>query len=307
MNVAQRFNLYGDLILNMGLEDVGFRAQVLHPVVPLSSEPLPPFGDLLGPADILSERKIKYDNDSTPPNYDAGGNFDTSSNRYTAPNEGVYRFRASVEMTYLGENQYPIGAYKLAGWIRLFVNSDTNGYWPETINWQMLTPNGLIQYEGTLNSATFNNALQGGEYGNPRMFPWPGSKVRLSVEQSLFMEVGDYLEVKSRIFGFRVGMAPSVALFSINGSQFESIQTPTMGGQYTPFDPDAAYVNVYSADKIHLPEEVWESVRTNPVVGFRVNTGNLDPRIAFTKKISRKFVDGESELQLIYNRKQNHL
>ncbi len=308
MNVAQRFNLYGDLILALGLDSVGFRAERKDQWIVYSGnfDGAPSMG-----TQFFINGTLHADDDSTDPNYDAGGNY-TLPDTYTAPIEGVYRFRVTWVLEWVDIFPAPIpGMLRLSGAMGL-VTSGGSGviYEMNAINYRVYNQLGELMFEGEIPGGG-----QIGGFGHPSvpenrppmLQTMNGAKTILAGEHSVMLEQGDTVQARGNFFGKYMNGPMVFGRINMQGSFWETVQTPTLGGQYTPFDPDAAYVNVYSADKIHLPEDVWEGVRANPVVGFRLNTGNLDPRIAFTKKISRKFVDGESELQLLYNRKQNHL
>ena len=48
--------------------------------------------------------KLLFNDDSTPPNFDTGGNFNTTNNQFIAPSRGLYRFNMSLEVTYADYN-----------------------------------------------------------------------------------------------------------------------------------------------------------------------------------------------------------
>ena len=295
-NVAQRFSLYGDLILNSGILDTDFQAEQTISLPNQSFLSLVP--QFPSSTVIRDEAPWPYDDDSTPPNFDEDNAYDPATFKYTAPYSGIYRFFASVicETTALNLNvlRYSIRLDKFR-----FAIGDGTFEQPVFIALtQEINGNPLTQLISV--SQTF------------QIPPELGYKFTLYAEKSIFLVVGETIEVEAKFFGsvsngVIFDESPQILGLNFQGGRFGTIETPTSGGDWQTFDPNSAFVNIYSAVKLGIEESEWEAVRVNPVVQFNLDTGNNDPRIAYGKRISRNFETGETEIELLYNRKQQNI
>lgn len=96
-NVAQRFDYLGTVALGLGNLDALFRAGQELPVIQNGLH-IDDIDDVIWtvPPDTLTVYgRYRFDNDSTPPNFDTDNNFDLPLNQFVAPISGTYRFEFS--------------------------------------------------------------------------------------------------------------------------------------------------------------------------------------------------------------------
>lgn len=88
---------------------------------------------------------VEYDDDSTAPFFDTGGNYDTALFRYTVPSSGLYGFEARAALRLNGQ----LGAEKVV-----------NGDFSSPANWVLSTFPGTVIQSGRFSINTTANALQ---------------------------------------------------------------------------------------------------------------------------------------------------
>ena len=294
LNVARRFNFAGNLILNNGLDDVGFLASQTEEI---------PSDNALGIVftsftDMIEITPWTYQDDSTPPNYDANGNYNNTSFQYTCSQTGLYRFK--VKQTLRVNTFNPDITYRLAGRIAYIVDG-SNIENPTAYRVDKFFTSGSI----LTTFPTYNEFSTG--------FPAititdDVEKITVTSERTIFLNTGQTVETDVS-FRARVatGVDPQILVLVFYDGTFETMETPTLGGIYDVSNVNDAYVNIYQAESLGIEESDWEQVRINPAVGFKLNTNGMDFRICHGKRITRNFVTGETSIEALYNRNQSYI
>jgi len=285
--VASRFNYLGSLILDSGLPQSGFRASTnnsfFNGVIT---------GATASPVTFYSTNAYEYNDDSTPPNFDIGNDYDNTTFTFTAPFTGAYRFGASVLLTVNNViNNDP--RYGLIGKFRKNGNPQDQDEYVVTID-----PNtGSDPWTEEISSANMIIA--------PIVLytQWTGATVEVYFERTLLLDVNDTVtvEVDAQVGG---GPTNPSANVTISEGVFLTEANPFSGGEYIAQDPNNYYLGLLTSESIAVEKESWETVRQNPNVLVKIDAGDGEVRRAYPKQISRKFATGETDFELLFNRLQ---
>jgi hypothetical protein len=284
-NVLARFNLLGNAVMNSGLQDTDF----------LASTTTPENGTVLVAVANPSSAITAYDNDefpfqddSTPPNFDTGNNYDNTTFEFTAPISGFYRFQSAITVEFFG---YTGGINFNAGLlVAFFRNGTTQITDTQALFRRLQFPNepAFEIPQNPLTGALFSTGLN------------PGSFL-ITSSFTIFLEQNDTLstKVKLSIFAFQTGSLN----FSLYGT-FANILSPITGGIYEGNNPDLLYVGEYEAEGIPISDTQWDDILANPQGFIQIDTDGTDKRIAYIKNMTRNVNTGDADFILTFNRNQ---
>lgn len=301
-NVADRFSLYGDFVLNSGLLESNFQA------FRSNSEEITKILVNTTASTFIDYEAYPYNDDSTPPNFDDGGNYDTTTFTYTAPSNGVFRFESSFIASALVISQILGSDFKAFAWI-VDMGLNINGVDYERFDEVDLS---IVNGLGGFGNLTINgNQLATLGY-NGEVTERTDGYIGFTGQRSLILEEGDTVtaNVKHNVQFIQTGASnPSLWNYKMKfyGQTFKTVVTPGTGGDYRPADPDKVQIGIYENQSIPVTSEKWGEVRANPTLRVQVDTGNNDPRITYIKRMSRNLVTGESKVELTFNRLQSFI
>jgi hypothetical protein len=283
-NVLSRFRYLGNVILDTSQNNQGFQAQNTTPIV------------ASGLVDstfitVADENPWQFQDDSTGDNYDAGANYNITTYKYTVPNDGIYRFRY-LQPFFTSANSVDLD---IRGTAKFKING-TEQDMPEFI--RVVNPTGLEQsilsdqwqlvgYPISINTETYNFIL----------------------EQTLVCQAGDEIEVVADFEVKKIAIIGGPESYNITFANglFLSVQTSLDGGIFESTNPDQYYIGLYSAQLKHLTDEQWRVIREDPTTKIRFDIDGGDYRFGFVKEISRNFITGETEFDILFNREQTNL
>ena len=284
-NVLARFNLLGNAVMNSGLPDTDFLASTTTP------QNGTVFVAVANPSNAITaydEDAFPFQDDSTPPNFDTGNNYDNTTFEFTAPISGFYRFQSAITVEFFG---YTGGINFNAGLLVAFFRNGTTQITDAQVLFKRLafpTEPAFEIPQGLPNGALFNTGLN------------PGSFL-ITSSFTIFLDQGDILstKVKLSIFAFQTGSLN----FSLYGT-FANILSPITGGIYEGNNPDLLYIGQYDAKAIPISESQWADILANPQGFIEIDTNGSDKRIAYIKTITRNVNTGQADISLTFNRNQ---
>ena len=99
----------------------------------------------------VSETTLELDDDSTYPNFDTGGNFDTGTYTYTCPARGYYRFTYGITLSLGSHTPDPADQYQLfvnvnAGLLVILLSEQFDGVYYFESNWYELQEGDLVTF-----------------------------------------------------------------------------------------------------------------------------------------------------------------
>ncbi len=293
-NVADRFDYYGDLILDSGIQESGFRA------TRTTSEELEQQCPWAAPIIFMDNDPYPYNDDTTIPNYDDGNNYDPNTYLYTAPSDGVYRFESSFTITFA--NAVQTNGSPAANDFSFFASmglkvDDTDEFPHDVIVCTILDNTLTIQ---SVFLVTQEELIQDGigQIHETWYISFSGTRT-VALEQGQTVQAYNLFAVRNNVFetGFDVTIVTA-------GLLFRTLVTPGTGGEYEKRDENGIQIGLYDKTSISLTADEWDNIRANPTSKFILDTGNNDPRISYAKTISRKLVTGETDIETTFNRQQ---
>lgn len=275
--VAERYELAGNIAIYLGTNQVGFKATKTngsYTFVPDQQD----VAALVPPAIQTSTPvQVAFNDDSTGGNYDAGGNYNNTTYRYTSPQSGNYAFDATVifnvpsaPLSYpLGTNRY----YRI--WLEIRKYNSSNVL-IQTIS--QAYPNTTGFY-----SANFANYF-------------------LTISGTLYLAATDYAVVyayhESKPVNFLI--ESFLRLQITNASSFETTATTTGGGIYKPTSINDYYVSKLTFDKA-ISNADYNTMKLDLSQALVVDNGSGENRTAWIRKTRRKLATGEMSFELISN------
>ena len=296
-NVASRFKYLGEIVLDTGLQEVGFLAERTtdesHTVITDTTV-----------VSAVEYTAYPYNDDSTPPNYDEGADYDNTTFTFTSPIDGIYRFRASrsVRITAIpsgGEN------FRFASIFRFRKNATNVDQ--DVVRCQIFNSGDVLVTDLIVPANQIEAGI--GPIGAIIFSPqYLNHTFVFTIEKTVDMLAGDILSVYlNERFRLASSGSPQLLGINISGNTFETIATPISGGQFEDSDPDEYYIGILQAENIFLDESQWNTIRTTPRVKIIIDAGDGLTRIAYPKQITRTFVTGDTDMELLFNRKQANL
>lgn len=267
--VVNRWNLQASGVNYVGSLSPGFLAE--HTTGALVSGafavPLP-----LGSTASYAGPSLTFDDDSTPPNNDVDGNWDTALNRYTAPTQGMYIFNVTMGF---GIFAPPQALNEIR--IRLVFNHYDSG-------------GTLLTFSEQVTPYTTN----------------PLPSYSLSNTNGFIMNTGDYATVTMfydlrRTWSFSIPSDTRVQPILFNNYTIGTSFVAQGGGQFEEVDPDDYYATKLTFSR-HIDTETWAGLRDDYTQAIGVSPDASTLRNGYIRSASRTVYNGETEWELLANR-----
>lgn len=270
--VAERYSLQGNIAQYLGANDVGFRASTTYQwnfanhTNAASTTPV---------AVQSTTVKARFDDDSTPPNYDTAGQYDTTNYRYTSSQDGSYLLKAQYSIYKTTPSGNPV-----------LMNRD----YRVTYAFRRYNSGGTL-----LEDNLYYFPSQTGFYSGTGI-----GTITTNQSHSLFLANGDYAEmwltIESRPQFYTLS---SNGQFYFNGI-FNTEATVTGGGIYEESEPRDYFVSKLEFNR-PLSYKEYKTLKLDLSKSLIVNHDGQTNSTAWIRKINRKFASGESSIELISN------
>ena len=283
--VAPRFSFLGPMLLNSGLLQASFQA---------SNTTDQTAGGLSVSTTVTAYDidAFPFDDDSTPPNFDTGNNYDTTTYQFTAPVSGFYRFKSTIQIIITNFTVNDSAQMQVVG--SFYINGATNIIPQEQESFGVDGAGLPLSQPGFFTNQSFGH-LYSVALGQGRS---------IAVEQTILLNQGDTVSAKYIVRLRRRGQPVNAYGIRLQNGLFTNPTTPISGGIFEQNNPDEFYCGIYEIDEIGITEEEWNDLRESPNKIIMVDTGDNDKRIAYVRNISRNIVTGKASVQLIFNRMQ---
>jgi hypothetical protein len=287
-NVLPRFDLMGNVVLNSGLLDATFQASNANTFTNTAIAIVPNQN-----VSVIDVNAFPADDDSTPPNFDTGNNYDTTTYQFTAPVEGFYRFRSELFFQETGKSITGIN-YQLRVRNDFFKNGQPV-FVDEVYVFNIVNGEPVFDIQTTQGSigVLYNSSL--------------GMLDKMQrAEFTIFMAVGDTISARvgiEALFGIATTGTASYAVNCI----FSNPTTPVSGGTYVENDPNGVQIGIYKADNIPVSRDDFDQIYARPQDQLLIDTGQGDQRITYPKKLSRNVLTSETEIEVSFNRLQANI
>lgn len=283
--IANRNDFSGDAALYSGLDTSGFKATItdrpndtygnigFRDFIQYNAAVVPP--NPQPPAQTSAQLQTKFNDDSTPPNYNLGAHYDTSTWRYVVPLSGDYFFYTNIAFK----------LYQPANYLTLGINRK----WRINVTIKHYESSGLIvnTYTETFPSDTTYYGLGPGEYN-------------FSNSKYFSCSLDDYVEVWVSMTSEPINrFFPSeIRTIMNNTSEFKSLATSSGGGIVQEGDTDG-----YKCSKLEferpLSNQEYNNMKADLSKSLNINhDGNSNKRV-WIRKTSRKLATGEMKWEMI--------
>jgi len=271
--VASRYNLAGSIANYLGANNLGFQASKTDGTQVGVNVNDPAFS--YPPMQTTTDQKIGFNNDSTPPNYDAAGNYNTTTHRYTASVAGDFNFRTNLII-------------------------DVNKGFTAFANYRFR----VVQEFRRFNSSNVLQQIVRNNFPSATTFFNDGPGIyQVEGDGLTFMNVGDYVEVWI-YYDYEVinpTLSSSMRWDIRNFSKFLTISTTTGGGIYQTNNPDKYFVSKFMFERA-IPQVAWNEVKKDLSRAIRFNADEQDiNRFGWIRKIKRNLSTSETTIELISN------
>lgn len=255
LNVLSRFKAPTDiaLILGDGTND-NFRASRTNNVALATTAP------------------IDFDDETTPPNEDPGGNYSIVTYRYTAPASGLYSFEVGLNyeittLEYTAGNEYLQNTIPARTDVDVFMikrNVATTVIQTVQTNNNVHTSTGVFQRTG---NATF------------------------------YMNTGDTLECSLTVFtGININMVGT--LLGGTDSYFKTTYVFTGGGNIQVGDPQNIPI-ILLEFKRGISNKDWKTMVSQSFNGVTINTNGQNNTLCWINSVKRKLFKGTCDFKLV--------
>ena len=287
---SQAFRIYGDTVLYTGLTSNNFRAERTNydETNPTGANfPHAPTGyadvthNDLDPTFKTTTVFQVYNNDSTPPNVNSGGNYNNGNGRYTAPLDGSYFF----EMDSL---------------IRIFSE------------FEVLGTQGIPRE--TRFTLTFNHYDSGGGVINTFSSTFPDtSGTTLADMQSrysgvyafhneayIYMTATDYVRTSVTVDSVANSFGDWLWCNVTNGSTFMTLATPSGGGVFQEGDSDTYMVSKLQFE-YPISNERYADLKADLTKAITATHDGQLINTAWIRRVERNLSTGQTNFELITN------
>jgi len=292
VQTSTRLDIYADLIQYIDSNDIGFQAsRTVQYTFPYHATPdySTGIGGLLIPL-FSPVILLEYQDDTTFPNHDAGGNF-TADSRYTAPGNGHYYFRCHLRLALQGQPPVLVNIM-----IRCYLT--------------------MRKYDagGTL-IESYQVVLGPAEFYTYKVFTAPGT-FDMNADKMFFLETGQYVETyfqwsslpyqQYASDGHFLGNPSNgrVAILASNETYFKTLTTESNGVLV------AGNSNTYICEKLEfeapLSNQQYKQLKQDLGKSLIVNEGliNNEPvqdKEAWIRKMTRNMATGKVQVELVSN------
>ena len=271
INILNRYPLPSDVGAFYNSEDAQFLASGSGPVNGASLVQ-PVSVDTTAEYPLTGVSAPLANDDSTPPNNNVSGSFNTTTQRYTAPVQGYYEFQRTLNWSWSYFVENGVVGVSMNAVFRRFDASDV-----------------LIA------STTVTGT--GG--------PLAGQVYSFTATAGFVLNATDYVTVEF----VRVVTRVVPALFSTSsvivtplGNTFRTTFVAAGGGRITSVDPLSARVITYEFDRL-IPISQWQALVNDPRLGVGVSHTGGDVKACHVLKAQRDSVKGKTTFTLIATRR----
>ena len=286
--VAERYSLAGNIAAYLGDGDVGFRAssignQILAGIemrncaslIPIAEQTTIPFF-------------INFQDDSTTPNYDSGGHWNTTYQNYTSSINGNYGFKASIKCF----------ASESAG---LDPNGCTSFPISGTFNRKFRVN---ILFRKYNSASTLVQEIKT-SYPSSTTYYNVGASQTLTAEGLFFLAATDYVSclitIDSIPFLYTIDSGMKLTIESdINNTYFETVATSTGGGIYEPSDIKNYFVSKFEF-VAPLNQDYYNTLKLDLSKSILINHDGISNKEVWIRKMVRKFSNGDTTFEMISN------
>lgn len=242
-----------------------------------------------------------FQDDSTPPNYDAGGFYDNALYEYTANANGIYSFRVKLKYIW-GKPFYvnPLGTQLLSMMFKVTIKI-YDGAMVLQREYVQRTPGRVAQYI---------NANQAYIAPDNKYLPQTYND---NVFVAAFMNGGEIARVNVRydwpyLSGYADNPINQVAAYTIIGSsnyqflsgcEFACETIADGGGVYKGSDADAYRVSLFRYD-FPIDDADWQNMKNNPSQAIQFGTSNAT-KLGWIRTIDRNSETGNANIEIISN------
>ena len=284
---CEAFRIYGDTVLYTGLVNNNFLAEVTNRTdTQFGNLPNRDFGqfDTGGvyspgfPLPQTDEVQTKFNDDSTPPNFNTGGNYNDSTTwAFTAPLDGSYFFTTDILLKIFEPSpSLPIGINRKWRFDVIFYQYDVASVLVNTFT---------VSYP----DSTSYYSLGEGYY-------------HYKNEQYIYCTTGDYVQVKCTLTS-----EPIIKLFDneirammTNGSIFGTLATPSGGGVFQEGDSDTYMVSKLQFE-YPISNERYADLKADLTKAITATHDGQLINTAWIRRVERNLSTGQTNFELITN------
>jgi hypothetical protein len=289
-NVADRFKYLGNLVLQTGEVTSGFRATQT-----IGENYIRDFNNIGDTEDVVPLQTIFFQDDSTPPNFDLENDYDPVTATFTAQDDGDHVFRARFQINTFGNLSEPPGRPGFDFQIRINAAVNDDNVSPVILNVTQNYASGSVQ--------TFTLGIDSGtNFSDVFTIPVGVETTFIDLVQTRSMIGSDESRIRVRLQATAVSAL--TCAIGVQNSVFELLASPLSGGTYAETNPDDYYIGIYTANEILVSRDQWEVPRNDVSAQINLSAPDGLKRISYAKKISRKFIDGSTQIETLFNRKQ---
>lgn len=283
--VGERFNLSGNVASYLGSGDVGFRASMATTTT-ITDPLLRNCGSMVPPSvQSLITPFINYTDETTSPNYDAGGNY--GINRYTSPQDGEYAFEVGLKIRPRTSSGY-----------------DPNGC---TI---VSVPSPNRQFRITIEFRKYDASnmlieVQSQTYPSLSGFYTAIGDYQLISNSLFYLAASDYvrtrliIDTKPLIYGIDSAIEFDI-LPEIENTYFKTTETITGGGIYKVSDPKNYFVSKYEYD-LPISNDKYNVLKSDLSQSVIINHDGASNKQVWIRKVIRNFATGSARWEMISN------
>ncbi len=282
--VSARYNYNGSLALFLSGAIVGFRASKTINQDSWGAIFFPAGGTVCPNPPHLryytgSSQKILFQDETTSPNFDTAGNYDSTNATYTASVAGEYVFYTSIA--------YNMPLYTPLGSLH-------NMYFKGIVTFRRYN-SGAVLVETS--SAEDPPTTTG--YNSSIGFHF------VTHSDSFTLDVGDYVEVWFTYQYCPVNCALSSSAFmrvmpDINNTWFQTLSAPTSGGVFQP-EITAPYRTSKFEFEYPISSDMYNTMKLDLSKSIVFNYKPLTNKKGWIRKTQRKYSTGETKVELISN------
>lgn len=248
MNVVKRFKLHNDvaIILSDGTNS-NFRASKTTTTNPLANT-----------------NPVDFDDDSTPPNEDPGGNYNNATYRYVAPSNGLYSFESGILFTINTIDPTLPANPAVVTVTVLFDKFNSGGTLLQTVS-----PGAFVV------TAT-------GSYSYVR-------------SATMYMNATDYVRV--RITKTETNVATFAGTLDPD-TYFKTVYVFNGGGSFQAAEPnDIPMINLSFSRGLSAQE--WKTLTDQLINGITINTNGINNTLCWISGVERNIFTGKCEWELV--------
>lgn len=307
-NIASRYQFAGDTTLYTGLNTSGFRAERTNYVEsPRSATNGHDNADVyqgclfgINHPELQTSAWLTtvYNDDSTTPNFNLGGNYNNANGKFTAPTTGYYAFTNYTKIgifAYLtGDACSPVS--NIFGGINRYIRLNVKFSRFSAAN--VLIEDEVFSYPDGPGIGVYLDPGTAGFF-----YAYNGGiKVGFTSNKYFAVAAGEYVTCAAQIETIAVNPLFGSAIYVniTNGSYFTTVATTSGGGIVETGNSDG-----YRATKIlfnnPVSKESWDTIKEDLSKGIIVNHDGISNKTGWLRRVRHNFATKDTEWELISN------